>query len=107
MRPFAVERAYAEGIRNISFATDAGNFPHGDNARDLVEYVKRGITPSFAIQCATVNAARMLGLAESIGTIEAGKKADIIATDTSPLSDISELTRVRFVMRDGVIYLNK
>lgn len=107
IRPFAVERAYAEGIRNIALATDAGNFPHGDNARDLVEYVKRGIPASFAIQAATVNAAAMLGLAESIGTIEAGQQADIIATDASPLTDISELTRVRFVMRDGVVYLNK
>ena len=107
IRPFAVERAYAEGIRKISLATDAGNFPHGDNARDLVEYGKRGIPASFAIQAATVNAAGMLGLAETIGTIEAGKQADIIATDNSPLTDISELTRVRFVMRDGRVYLNE
>jgi len=107
MRPFAVERAYRAGIRKIALATDAGNFPHGDNARDLVEYVKRGIPESFAIQVATVNAAEMLGLTESVGTLQAGKRADIIATARSPLRDISELTRVRFVMRAGVVYLDK
>ena len=107
MRPFAVERAYRAGIRKIALATDAGNFPHGDNARDLVEYVKRGIPESTAIQAATVNAAEMLGLTESVGTLQAGKQADIIATAGSPLQDISELTRVRFVMRAGVVYLDK
>ncbi len=107
MRPFAVARAYRAGIRKIALATDAGNFPHGDNARDIVEYVKRGIPEMFAIQAATVNAAEMLGLMDLIGTLEVGKRADIIATQGSPLKDISELTRVRFVMRDGVVYLNK
>lgn len=106
-RPFAVERAYSAGIRKMALATDAGNFPHGDNARDIVEYVKRGVPEMFAIQAATVNAAEMLGLAESIGTLESGKKADIIATVGSPLKDISELTQVRFVMRNGVVYLNR
>ena len=107
MRPFAVARAYRAGIRKIALATDAGNFPHGDNARDIVEYVKRGIPEMFAIQAATINAAEMLGLMDLIGTLEVGKRADIIATQGSPLKDISELTRVRFVMRDGVVYLNK
>ena len=107
MRPFAVERAYRAGIRKIARATDAGNFPHGDNARDIVEYVKRGIPEMFAIQAATVNAAEMLGLMESVGTLEVGKRADIIATQGSPLKDISELTRVRFVMRDGLVYLDR
>ena len=107
MRPFAVARAYRAGIRKIALATDAGNFPHGDNARDIVEYVKRGIPEMFAIQAATVNAAEMLGLMDSVGTLEVGKRADIIATQGSPLQDISELTRVRFVMRDGVVYLNE
>lgn len=107
MRPFAVERAYRAGIRKIALATDAGNFPHGDNARDIVEYVKRGIPEMFAIQAATVNAAEMLGLMDSVGTLEVGKRADIIATQGSPLKDISELTRIRFVMRDGVVYLDR
>lgn len=104
-RPFVVIRAYQAGIRKIALATDAGNFPHGDNARDIVEYVKRGLPEMFALEAATVNAAEMLGLLDTIGTIEAGKRADIIATGKSPLNDISEVTRVRFVMRDGKVYL--
>lgn len=104
MHPFAVERGYRAGIRKIALATDAGNFPHGDNARDLVEYVKHGVPEMFAIQAATVNAAGVLGLSDSIGTIEAGKQADIIATANSPLKDMSELTRVQFVMRNGTVY---
>ena len=103
--PFAVTRAYQAGIRQIALATDAGNFPHGDNARDIVESVKRGIPEMFALKAATVNAAEMLGIQDSAGTIEAGKRADIIATNTSPLDDITEMTRVRFVMRDGKVYL--
>jgi len=106
MRPFAVTRAYQAGIRQIALATDAGNFPHGENARDIVEYVKRGIPEMFALKAATVNAAEMLGLLDSLGTIEAGKRADIVATDNSPLDDITEMTRVRFVMRDGKVYLD-
>jgi imidazolonepropionase-like amidohydrolase len=106
MRPFAVERAWHTGIRKMALATDAGNFPHGDNARDIVEYVRRGVPEMFAIQAATINAAEMLGLVDSIGTIETGKRADLVATNDSPLEDISELTRVRFVMRDGVVHLN-
>jgi imidazolonepropionase-like amidohydrolase len=105
MRPFAVARAYQAGIRQIALATDAGNFPHGDNARDIVEYVKRGIPEMFALQAATTNAAEMLGIQDTVGTIEAGKRADIIATGKSPLDDISEVTRVEFVMRDGKVYL--
>lgn len=106
MRPFAVARAYDAGIRQIALATDAGNFPHGENARDIVEYVERGIPKMFALQAATVNAATMLGIQDRVGTIEAGKQADIIAMDESPLDDISEITRVRFVMRSGKVYLD-
>ena len=106
MRPFAVARAYDAGIRRIALATDAGNFPHGDNARDIVEYVKRGMPEAFALQAATVNAATMLGIQNIVGTIEIGKQADIIAMNESPLGDISEITRVRFVMRSGKVYLD-
>lgn len=106
MRPFAVTRAYDAGIRRIALATDAGNFPHGDNARDIVEYVERGIPKMFALQAATVNAAAMLGIQDTVGTIETGKQADIIAMNGSPLDDISEITRIRFVMRSGKVYLH-
>ena len=60
----------------------------------------------FALQAATVNAAELLGIQDTAGTIEAGKRADIIAMDESPLDDIAEVTRVRFVMRDGQVYLD-
>jgi imidazolonepropionase-like amidohydrolase len=106
-KPFALTRAYQSGLRKIALATDAGNFPHGDNARDIVEYVKRGIPAGFAIQIATLNSAEALGLERSHGSIKVGKRADIIATNHSPLQDINELTRVRFVMREGKIYHNK
>jgi len=102
MQPFVVVRAYQAGIRHIAFASDAGNFPHGDNARDLVEYVHRGIPPGFALRTATLNAAAVLGLADQLGSIEPGKQADIIATEGDPLVDIDAITKVNFVMRSGV-----
>jgi len=107
MRPFAVVRGYRAGIRKIAMASDAGNFPHGDNARDLVEYVKHGIPEMFALQAATVNAAEMLGMSKYIGSIEEGKHADIIATAGNPTEDISAITQVTFVMREGVVYRDR
>ncbi|HUD97344.1 MAG TPA: amidohydrolase family protein [Woeseiaceae bacterium] len=103
-RPFAIEAAYRSGIRNIAYASDAGVYRWGENAADLVEFVARGIPPAEAIRYATSNPARMLGLAEDLGSIEPGKKADLIATRDDPLADIAALQQVRFVMRDGVIF---
>jgi len=74
------------------------------SAGDFVEFVSRGMSESDAIRTATVNAARMLGFDQELGTIERGKIADIIATSGNPLDDISELTRIHFVMRDGIVY---
>ena len=102
--PFAVIKAYEYGIRNLAYASDAGVYMWGDNAGDFAEFVKRGMSQSEAIQTATVNAARMLGLEKELGSIEPGKRADIIATAGNPLADISELMHIHFVMRDGVIY---
>lgn len=103
-RPFAMMTAYASGIRNLSYASDAGVYLWGENAADLVEFVNRGMPAMDAIRTATVNAARMLGLDDQIGAIETGKKADLIATARNPLEDISALMEVRFVMRDGKVF---
>ena len=104
LRPFAIEAAYRSGIRNIAYASDAGVYRWGENAADLEEYVTRGIPPAEAIRYATLNPARMLGLSADLGSIERGKKADLIATRNDPLADIAALQQVSFVMRDGVIF---
>lgn len=104
LRPFAIVEAYRTGIRNISYASDAGVYPWGENAADLEEFVARGIPAGQAIRFATMNPARMLGLSDELGSIAPGKTADIIAVSGNPLTDISNLRRVSFVMRDGSIY---
>jgi len=103
-RPFAMMKAYESGIKNLSYASDAGVYLWGENAADLVEFVNRGMPEMVAIQTATVNAAHMLGLDGQLGTIAPGKKADMIATARNPLEDISALMEVGFVMRDGKVF---
>jgi imidazolonepropionase-like amidohydrolase len=95
-------KAFRAGV-TIVFGTDASEPEHGRNADEFLSLVKAGLPPMEAIKAATVNAASLLGLSAEIGTIEAGKAADIIATAASPLDDISELQRVRFVMHDGTV----
>ncbi len=95
--------AHAAGVK-IALGTDAGLFAHGDNARELIEYVRIGMTEMEALQAGTVNGAELLGLSDEVGTIESGKAGDIIATAKSPLEDISEMTRVTFVMKGGQVF---
>ena len=99
----SLERAVPAGVR-IAFGTDAGVSKHGRNADEFALMVQHGMTPMGAIQAATVNAADLLGLSAEIGTIEPGKHADIIAVDGDPLTDVTVLTSMDFVMRDGRVY---
>ena len=95
-------RAYKNGVK-IAFGTDMGVGPHGDNAREFLYMVEAGIPASYALQAATVHAAAVLGVDDQ-GAIEAGKRADIIAMPGDPVSDISNVMKVDFVMKDGVVY---
>src|SRR5262249_54556779 len=96
-------RAVKAGVK-VAFGTDAGVFPHGQNARQFPFMVKYGLTPMQAIQSATIWAADLLGKGDEIGSLKPGKRADLIAVSGDPISDISVLERVEFVMKDGKIY---
>jgi imidazolonepropionase-like amidohydrolase len=96
--------AAVKGGVKIAFGTDAAVYPHGLNARQFNNYVKLGMTPTQAIQSATVNAADLMGWSDRVGSIDAGKFADIIAVDGDPTQDVRTLEKVRFVMKGGVIY---
>ena len=87
----------------IAFGTDAGVSKHGRNADEFELLVKFGMPPVEALKAATVNAADLLGLASEIGTIEAGKSADLIAVAGDPLTDVTVLKKVDFVMARGEV----
>ncbi|MEQ8524558.1 amidohydrolase family protein [Gracilimonas sp.] len=95
--------AYKHGVK-IAFGTDAGVFPHGQNGKEFKYMTEVGMPVMEAIQSATITAATVLGLEHEIGSIEVGKKADIVATEENPIQDVTTLERVSFVMKDGVIY---
>jgi imidazolonepropionase-like amidohydrolase len=101
------ERSFARALRervNIAFGTDTGVSPHGRNAEEFALMVRAGMTPMAAIRSATVSAATLLGRQDSVGTIEPGRDADIIAVAGDPLQDVRLLENVRFVMRHGRVY---
>jgi imidazolonepropionase-like amidohydrolase len=93
-------KAVAAGVP-ISFGTDAGVYPHGDNARQFAYMVRYGLTPMQAIQSATIAGARVLGKEKTLGSIAPGKAADLIAVTGDPLVDIEVLRRVDAVVKDG------
>jgi len=97
------EKAYKRGVP-IAFGTDTGVSPHGENAQEFELMVRAGMKPIEAILSATVTPAKILGMEEQLGTIEAGKLADIIATDGNPIDDISAVRKVSFVMKNGKVY---
>jgi len=96
-------RAYKAGVK-VAFGTDSGVPPHGINAQEFKLMVDAGMAPMAAIQAATVNAADLLGRSASLGTIEAGKDADIIAVSGDPVADVTRLEQVDFVMRRGTVH---
>jgi len=96
-------KAYKAGVK-VAFGTDSGVSHHGDNAQEAVLMFEAGLPAIEVIKSATVNAADLLSLSDSIGTIEVGKQADIIATGKSPIEDIRELLDVDFVMKGGKIF---
>ena len=95
-------KAWNAGVK-IAFGTDAGVYPHGDNAKQFYYMVKYGMTPMQAIQAATINASDLLGWKDDVGSISAGKYADIIAVKGDPLANVTELTKVSFVMKGGAV----
>lgn len=99
-------KAYEAGV-NIAFGTDSGVSPHGMNAQEAVLMVEAGMPETDVIVAATINAADLVDMSDSLGTIEAGKHADIIAVDASPLKDIEELLDVDFVMKGGTVYKHR
>jgi imidazolonepropionase-like amidohydrolase len=99
-------KAYKAGVK-IAFGTDAAVYTHGRNWMEFIYMTEAGMPAMEAIQSATVSAATLLGIGESIGTIDVGKFADIIAVDGDPLTDIRAMGKVKFVMKDGVVYKNE
>jgi imidazolonepropionase-like amidohydrolase len=104
----AIQRqAFGKAVRAgvpMVFATDAGVFPHGLNARQFSYMVKNGMTPMQAIQSATSVAARYMGRDDQVGALEVGKMGDLIAVQGTPLFDVTALEHVDVVIKGGLIF---
>ncbi len=101
------EKSFARAVRErvkIAFGTDSGVSRHGDNGQEFALMVKNGMAPAAAIRSATVDAADLLGRSDTIGTIEAGKDADIVAVRGDPTQDVRLLENVGFVMKHGRVH---
>lgn len=98
-------KAFQAGAK-IAFGTDAGVYPHGDNAKQFAKMVEWGMRPLDAIQAATINAADLIGLSGKAGSVESGHFADIIAVEGNPLESVPVLEKVQFVMKAGVVARN-
>lgn len=99
-------KAYKKGVK-IAYGTDAGVFPHGLNAREFGYMVEAGMPAFKAIQSATLNAAKLLKIENTVGIIKKGLLADIVAVDGDPLKNIKLMESVSFVMKDGKVIVNK
>ena len=96
-------RALNGGVK-IALGTDAGVFPHGTNGHEFALMVQFGMTPMQAIVAGTSSGATLLGLEADIGTVSAGRRADLVAVRGNPLQNIQILENVEFVMKDGVVF---
>ena len=96
-------RAYKAGVK-IAFGTDAGVYPHGENAHEFELMVQAGMPPLYAIQAATVHASELLKHDKDLGSVTAGKFADVVAVTGNPLDNIGLLKQMSFVMKEGVVY---
>ncbi len=95
--------AYKRGVK-IAFGTDSGVAPHGTNGKEFIFMVEAGMSPMEAIKSATKTAAELLRVQDAYGSVESGKMADIVAVDGDPIQDISVMTKVSFVMKDGKVF---
>jgi imidazolonepropionase-like amidohydrolase len=96
-------RAYKAHVK-IAFGTDAGVYPHGENAHEFELMVEAGMPPMFVLQAATISAAQLLKRDKDMGSVTQGKYADVVAIDGNPLDNISLMKNVSFVMKEGVVY---
>ncbi|MEO8475248.1 MAG: amidohydrolase family protein, partial [Chryseolinea sp.] len=96
-------KAYKRGVK-IAFGTDAGVFPHGDNAKEFGFMVEAGMPAMEAIKSATVVPAGILGMSDKLGALAPGMYADVVATDENPLKNIKTMENVTFVMKEGIVY---
>ncbi len=106
----ALSKTFAEAVRlgvKVGFGTDSGVSKHGENAREFVLMVKHGMTPMAALKAATSVDAELLGLSKSIGTLEPGKLADLVAVPGDPIADIAATGHVLFVMKEGAVVVSR
>jgi imidazolonepropionase-like amidohydrolase len=96
-------RAYKAGVK-IAFGTDAGVYPHGENAKEFEYMVQAGMPAMFVLQAATTHAAELLHKSNELGQIAPGRGADVVAVPGNPLDDITLMQKVSFVMKGGVVY---
>ncbi|HMG55796.1 MAG TPA: amidohydrolase family protein, partial [Kofleriaceae bacterium] len=99
------KRALAKGVK-LAFGSDAAVCPHGTQVAQCADMVRLGMPALAALRSATSSDAKLLGLDGQIGTLEAGKLADVVAVPGDPSRDIAAIEKVLFVMKDGVIYRN-
>jgi imidazolonepropionase-like amidohydrolase len=99
-------RALAAGVK-VAFGSGVGPFPHGTQTKEFEYMVKFGMAPTQAIRAATSEVALLMGWQDRVGSVEAGKFADLVAVSGDPVADITELERVKFVMKGGRVFKNE